>query len=347
MEVQLYETEPNLIVFTAADTEAKRNLPRSLTGPIPPKLVQKHFGDNAVDIHSLRDGPKGGFFAWGAVQGKANNRTWNLLKPGDIVLTAYDGAYWYISTALAKFKAPEFAAELWGYADKEETQTWELMYFLSEPMRLKNGIPYTELDDYLRSGYRGFTSIGSVSGNMLEKIYDDFQSLEQFCEKRLLGYVPAKVRPVFYPEDDEVLRDSFDSSNKEDARKKVLRSIHQRRGQRKFRSSLLNAYKQTCAISREQCPAVLEAAHVSPYRGEHTNHIQNGLLLRADIHTLFDLGMITVDAYSYEVRVSNKLSGTAYEALHGDKILLPDSTGLFPSVESLEEHNKLFDEINR
>jgi hypothetical protein len=84
----------------------------------------------------------------------------------------------------------------------------------------------------------------------------------------------------------------FDPHSIYDARNRVRREIVQRRGQRKFREKLLKAYGYRCAICGCDCVDVLEAAHVPPYLDGATNHITNGMLLRGDLHTLFDLQKI-------------------------------------------------------
>ncbi len=86
----------------------------------------------------------------------------------------------------------------------------------------------------------------------------------------------------------------FDPETLSDAREKTFRAIALRKGQRKFRSSLLEAYKQ-CIITGCDVEQTLEAAHIHPYKGEETNKIWNGLLLRADIHNLFDLYLLTIE----------------------------------------------------
>jgi putative restriction endonuclease len=84
--------------------------------------------------------------------------------------------------------------------------------------------------------------------------------------------------------------------------------------------------------------AVLEAAHIIPYRGPQTNHVANGLLLRADLHTLFDLGMITVDGATKKLLVSDELAETIYARFHGKPVRLPDQPANHPSPEALERH---------
>ena len=84
----------------------------------------------------------------------------------------------------------------------------------------------------------------------------------------------------------EVDDNAFDPSNIEDARKRISRMIAQRRGQRAFRNNLFDAYGGRCAITGCEVPDVLEAAHIFPYRGEETNKVKNGLLLRVRPETL-------------------------------------------------------------
>jgi hypothetical protein len=80
-----------------------------------------------------------------------------------------------------------------------------------------------------------------------------------------------------------------------DARLRVVRQIVARQGQFAFRSALLEAYQGRCAVTGCDATAALEAAHLRPYRGPDSNTVTNGLLLRADIHTLLDLRLLAPD----------------------------------------------------
>ncbi|MDM7930527.1 HNH endonuclease [Tabrizicola sp.] len=131
---------------------------------------------------------------------------------------------------------------------------------------------------------------------------------------------------------------AFDPTNLIDARDKVLRQIAQRRGQSKFRQSLFKAYNGTCAVSRTQVDAVLEAAHISPYLGDYTNHISNGILLRTDLHTLFDLHLMRINPNNHRVEISPSLSETPYWVYNGKKIRLPEKPDEQPSKKALEQH---------
>jgi len=79
-----------------------------------------------------------------------------------------------------------------------------------------------------------------------------------------------------------------------------------RDGQGTFKSRLLAAYGSRCALTGERVVPVLEAAHIQRYLGPRSNHIQNGLLLRADLHSLYDAGYVTITP-DHGFRVSERL----------------------------------------
>lgn len=130
---------------------------------------------------------------------------------------------------------------------------------------------------------------------------------------------------------------NFEPSCIVDARLHALKLIVQRQGQTQFRSSLLKAYRGACAITGGSTIATLEAAHIVPYMGSETNMITNGLLLRADIHTLFDFGLVKVRP-DYRVWVSDVIDDKQYRRLHNSAISLPKRAGEHPSQTALEWH---------
>ncbi|MBY0528365.1 MAG: HNH endonuclease [Gemmataceae bacterium] len=124
----------------------------------------------------------------------------------------------------------------------------------------------------------------------------------------------AETKDLLASAEEELAQEgAFDPSGIKDARTRILSSIVRRQGQPAFRKRLLRAYNRRCAITGCAVESVLEAAHIVPYKGEITNHLANGILLRADFHTLFDLGLITVDEATMRLLVSTKLNGTGYE----------------------------------
>lgn len=103
----------------------------------------------------------------------------------------------------------------------------------------------------------------------------------------------------------------------EDARQRILTNVVRREGQPAFRLALLDAYGGACAITGCVVEALLEAAHIMPYRGRHTNHVSNGLLLRADLHKLFDLHLFGIEPLFRTVHLSPVLRRSEYAKLDG------------------------------
>ncbi|WP_217355323.1 HNH endonuclease [Aphanizomenon sp. UHCC 0183] len=138
----------------------------------------------------------------------------------------------------------------------------------------------------------------------------------------------------------ELDQDFFNTNiiNLEDARKRVLRSIVCRQGQSQFRQKLLTAYKGRCAISGCDVEPALEAAHIIPYLGLHSNITSNGLLLRADIHTLFDLNLITIHPDTIKVLVAPKLMKTQCRAFYQKTIILPENEADRPDKKAIKKH---------
>ena len=134
----------------------------------------------------------------------------------------------------------------------------------------------------------------------------------------------------------------FNPESLTDARERTNRAIVQRQGQSKFRSELLKAYGGQCAITDCDAEAALEAAHIFPYLGTDTNHVTNGLLLRADIHTLFDLHLISIDPDTNKIVISSSLLNTSYKELNGKLLKSPQDYSASPSPQALVRHYETF-----
>lgn len=118
---------------------------------------------------------------------------------------------------------------------------------------------------------------------------------------------------------------------------RVMREIMSRRGQDAFRVALLHAYGGSCAISDCTDTEVLEAAHITAHSETPDYRPNNGLLLRADLHTLFDLRLLSIDPRSATVVVSRRLSA-AYLCFSGRAARLPMEAPLLPDPEALMRH---------
>ncbi|MCR8982760.1 HNH endonuclease [Brevibacillus laterosporus] len=133
-------------------------------------------------------------------------------------------------------------------------------------------------------------------------------------------------------------KESVFSIIKEEKSNYFLSKSKERIGQSRFRQNVMKAYGYKCAVTGETCSEVLQAAHIQPYINENSNHIQNGIVLRADIHRLFDSGMITINR-EHIVTVSSLLINSDYFKLNGKKIYLPEKSEDYPSIEALKLHN--------
>lgn len=134
------------------------------------------------------------------------------------------------------------------------------------------------------------------------------------------------------------LDQDIEPANFQDARERVTRALIIRRGQPEFRRRLIQAYDGRCAVTGCDVLDVLEAAHIHPYRGPATNHVQNGILLRTDIHTLFDVGLITINTHDMSVRCHSTLRESIYADLHSRHLVLPYQVMDHPNKVLLDWH---------
>lgn len=120
--------------------------------------------------------------------------------------------------------------------------------------------------------------------------------------------------------------------------------VRPRLGQGTFRVAVTDAYGRACAITHEHSLPVLDVAHIRPLAEGGNHAVSNGLLLRTDIHRLFDRGYVTVTP-DHRFEVSPRLrqdfdNGCAYYALHGQPISVPSCPEERPQRELLEWHNE-------
>ena len=130
----------------------------------------------------------------------------------------------------------------------------------------------------------------------------------------------------------------FNVDRIEDTREKQIAEVIRRKGQAKFWAALISAYKGRCVVTGCDALDALEAAHIVPYKGQHTNHPQNGLLLRADLHSLFDLGLLAINSKTMTVVLSRRLLDSDYRSLAGTPIAKPSDGPAAPSPEALHKH---------
>ena len=163
-------------------------------------------------------------------------------------------------------------------------------------------------------------------------------STDNFMGLRLYQQVNEKLqkqKPIFT--DETYAHESFERYGKE-------QTIKPRLGQGAFRVIVTDAYHRKCSVTGEKTLPVLDAAHIKSFSDNGPNTTNNGLLLRTDIHKLFDKGYITVNE-EHKVEVSKRLNedygnGKIYYDFHGRKLFnIPDNKNDLPSKEYLQWHN--------
>lgn len=195
---------------------------------------------------------------------------------------------------------------------------------------------------FFGSEYAANTEIGNV-------ILENFTPFEHPVPLANVGLNDLSVRFVYIDGDDPVAAyvggmrtnaavTQFELRDPE-AAKRAASKRKVRVGQSAFRRLLMETYGSACAFTGPQLQETLQAAHIQPYVDAESNHVRNGLLLRADIHLLFDLGLLTLTP-DLQVQVSKKLKGRdpTIECLHGTKAVLKSDLGVQPSPEAIVFH---------
>ncbi|MCC6994890.1 MAG: HNH endonuclease [Deltaproteobacteria bacterium] len=133
-------------------------------------------------------------------------------------------------------------------------------------------------------------------------------------------------------------------AHEERARYGPAQLVRPRLGQGTFRIAVNAAYEGACTVTGEHSLPVLEAAHIQPFAMDGPHQVENGLLLRTDIHRLFDQGYVTVTP-DHHFLVSRRLkeefdNGKTYYDLQGRMIRLPPQPADQPSPSLLAWHNE-------
>ncbi len=275
---------------------------------------------------------------------KPGSSTFKALQPYDLFLFKLHAPYNYIVGGgfFVRFSLlPVFLA--WqAFGEENGVKTIDELNRRIEKYRSRNSIGTNQqigciiLTDVFYFDEQDWIPVPSDWSNSIVqgKTYDD--STE--TGKRLYEEVMYR-RPFHSPQRDTIAENRLVEPNQYE-----LYVTKHRLGQGAFRISVTEAYNRRCAISGEKTLPVLQAAHIQPYSEEGPHQVNNGLLLRSDIHTLFDEGYITIDK-DYRISVSNHLhddygNGRDYYKYHGQELLiLPNDVSSRPSKEFIEWHN--------
>lgn len=157
------------------------------------------------------------------------------------------------------------------------------------------------------------------------------------CKRQLEKVPPPKKDELSLAREKLDQENFFSFKSDIEAHQRIIVSIARRQGQSKFRQLLLEAYSSKCAITDFDAEAALEAAHIIPYIETENNHPSNGLLLRADLHTLFDLNLIAINPKIMRVHISPTLQKTEYRSIEGKELRVTENEMYRPNLQSLEQ----------
>ena len=193
---------------------------------------------------------------------------------------------------------------------------------------------------------RRFMNISAVSLALEHEIVQGFQPLGN-VGKTNWGRIQSRLETHGFAIDDiessiedemNILKQSglegFEASR---MRERAWQQVTQRRGQSRFRTMLLDAYDNRCAVTRINEPMVLEAAHIEPYSGAASNVAENGLLLKSDIHKLFDRGVLVIKP-DFTTMIAPSLQNGSFAIHDGQRIRVPEREAYKPSPKLLEKH---------
>jgi putative restriction endonuclease len=176
-----------------------------------------------------------------------------------------------------------------------------------------------------------------------------FYPNDAFIDPLAVGLsIPSKVVKIKYFIDADPIKSTLTSATAEtfslvtSVSSRKLSSRKNRVRASAFRNEILSNYAHCCCITGLALQELLEAAHIQPYVNEKSDHPQNGLCLRVDLHCLFDAGLITLDQ-NFNIVLSKKLTNNSYMIFAGTQIKLPKDCSVQPAHCALEFHrSKVF-----
>jgi len=193
------------------------------------------------------------------------------------------------------------------------------------------------LDDLLRNILNDYgkerlkIALSGLEKHMIYKKYTKDSKLRRIYQKYL---ALAEVDDVL-EEFQEYIKEA-----KDDELNKIQVWINQRQNQSKFKLSLLKKYNSQCLISQTQIPELIEAAHIFLHSKSGQNSIANGILLRSDLHILFDCGLLSINPEDFKVVINKSLEKTEYQKFHDLKVHLSEDSKEFLLLKEYHFQNE-------
>lgn len=192
-------------------------------------------------------------------------------------------------------------------------------------------------DEFGKAQLEPFSNVneGSVMAGLARKLHDQrHHKIAELSDQEavLLRHQFASTASFNRPS-----HASEEGAQREIARLKRLAEVASRPHQRAFSAAIRRAYGNKCAITGCSTAEALEAAHIRTEAGRDYNDRSNGILLRADIHALFDEGLITLIPDGKRLEVSPKMTDTTYDYLRDSVVALPA-----PARANILHHRRRF-----
>lgn len=128
---------------------------------------------------------------------------------------------------------------------------------------------------------------------------------------------------------------------------RAKRQISARRGQPGFRKALLERFDMQCCVTGSKVIHVLEAAHISTIPGMDDHRAENGLLLRSDVHTLHDLGLLALDPDNLRIHTASVIARSEYAKFRGKRLTAPAHVAAQIDRESLRQRWERFTAVKK
>ena len=280
---------------------------------------------------------------------KPSGRSFNALKEGDLFLfklkasaprgqrlvagggffvsastTTIDWAWRAFGTENGVNNLAEFSDKIWSYkSDVRNLGTYGEVTNI-----ILTDVFYFDDDEWYELGEPWSNSIVSGKTYRGQDAMRLMAGVEQKLRARPLASRGESVTPV------PAAKDGF-----------VMTQAKHRIGQGAFRTLVADAYQRRCAITGERTVPVLQAAHIKSFADDGPNAVNNGILLRSDLHALFDAGYVTIED-DLRIVVSGRLhedygNGKDYYRYHGKPLqVIPEERRLRPAREYLEWHRE-------